>query len=300
MMIAWAQREGWNPGAADARCFRAADPDGFLVGTIDDRLVATISAVRYPGLGFVGLYIVDPEYRGRGYGLRIWTAAMERLEGVGDRTRRRRRPAGQLRAVRLRPRAPHHPVRRARTRARARRRRGAVRRRPRRRWPTTTSPASARPDAAFLEQWLAQPGALALGVRIGGTPVRLRRHPPGARRVQGRPAVRRRRRDRGADPRRTCRCTPATARPCSSTCPSPTPQASPWPVTRGLEPVFETARMYRGGSPALPLGSAIFGITSFELPRAGRGARGGAERVHRRGRVGWTSDHGVRARRHRG
>lgn len=32
----------------------------------------------------------------------------------------------------------------------------------------------------------------------------------------------------------------------------------------GLAPVFETARMYRGAMPRLPL-ERIFGITSFEL-----------------------------------
>ena len=33
---------------------------------------------------------------------------------------------------------------------------------------------------------------------------------------------------------------------------------------RGLVPVFETARMYRGGQPQLPL-DRVFGVTSFEL-----------------------------------
>ena len=32
----------------------------------------------------------------------------------------------------------------------------------------------------------------------------------------------------------------------------------------GLIPVFETARMYRGGDPGLPL-SKVFGVTTFEL-----------------------------------
>jgi hypothetical protein len=32
----------------------------------------------------------------------------------------------------------------------------------------------------------------------------------------------------------------------------------------GMTPVFETARMYRGGDPGLPL-DRVFGITSFEL-----------------------------------
>lgn len=32
----------------------------------------------------------------------------------------------------------------------------------------------------------------------------------------------------------------------------------------GLAPVFETARMYRGPAPNLPL-SSVFGVTTFEL-----------------------------------
>ncbi len=34
----WAAAEGWNPGWYDADCFRAADPDGFLVGLLEDKM----------------------------------------------------------------------------------------------------------------------------------------------------------------------------------------------------------------------------------------------------------------------
>ena len=41
-----------------------------------------ISAVRYgSGFGFIGFYIVRPNFRGQGYGLQIWNAAMARLAG---------------------------------------------------------------------------------------------------------------------------------------------------------------------------------------------------------------------------
>lgn len=77
-----AAREGWNPGLHDADCFHRADPGGFLVGLLDDRPIACISAVSYAGaFGFIGFYIVLPEYRGQGYGLRIWRQAMARLAG---------------------------------------------------------------------------------------------------------------------------------------------------------------------------------------------------------------------------
>jgi hypothetical protein len=46
--------------------------------------------------------------------------------------------------------------------------------------------------------------------------------------------------------------------------PVPNEAACRLAVDLGLKPVFETARMYRGPSPALAL-DRIFGITSFEL-----------------------------------
>lgn len=84
LAIDWARAEGWNPGLHDARCFRAADPAGFLIGLLDDEPVATISVVRYgTAFGFLGLYIVKPEHRGRGHGLALWNAGIAFLR---DRT----------------------------------------------------------------------------------------------------------------------------------------------------------------------------------------------------------------------
>ncbi len=79
----WAAKEGWNPGLYDAASFYAQDPEGFLVGELNSRPVATISAVRYDDkFGFLGFYIVKPAYRHHGYGYQIWKAALEHL---GDR-----------------------------------------------------------------------------------------------------------------------------------------------------------------------------------------------------------------------
>ena len=81
--IDWAANEGWNPGVGDAESFYAADPDGFFVGELDGKLIASVSAVKYDSnFGFIGLYIVAPEYRGSGYGKQMWREAMRYLDGV--------------------------------------------------------------------------------------------------------------------------------------------------------------------------------------------------------------------------
>lgn len=82
MAVEWAAAEGWNPGLHDAGSFYAADPNGFLIGLLDDEPIAVISVVKYgESFGFLGFYIVKPEYRGLGYGLKIWNAGLESLQG---------------------------------------------------------------------------------------------------------------------------------------------------------------------------------------------------------------------------
>src|SRR5690606_550174 len=83
-IVDWAAAEGWNPGLSDAAVFHAADPDGFLVGSVGEEPVAAVSLVRYgPRFAFLGLYLVRPEWRGRGHGIALWRAAVER---AGTRT----------------------------------------------------------------------------------------------------------------------------------------------------------------------------------------------------------------------
>jgi len=80
--VNWAANEGWNPGLHDADSFYSADPDGFLMGRLDDKPVSIVSAIRYGDtFGFIGFYIVKPEFRGSGYGMQVWKAGMKRLEG---------------------------------------------------------------------------------------------------------------------------------------------------------------------------------------------------------------------------
>lgn len=64
-----------EPGLHDADCYFSADPKGFLVGLLDDEPIATISVIKYDdAFGFLGFYIVKPEYQGQGYGLQLWQA----------------------------------------------------------------------------------------------------------------------------------------------------------------------------------------------------------------------------------
>jgi GNAT superfamily N-acetyltransferase len=83
--IELAANEGWNPGLHDASCFYNTDPRGFLIGLLDGRPIGCIGAVSYkatPGglpFGFIGCYIVIPEYRGLGYGIQLWRQAISKL-----------------------------------------------------------------------------------------------------------------------------------------------------------------------------------------------------------------------------
>ncbi len=80
--IDWAMDEGWNPGLDDLPVFHAADPQGFLMGFRDGAPVSSISVVRYgDDYGFLGFYIAHPDARGTGAGIAVWNAGMAHLEG---------------------------------------------------------------------------------------------------------------------------------------------------------------------------------------------------------------------------
>jgi GNAT superfamily N-acetyltransferase len=273
LAIEWAAREGWNPGLEDAACFRGADPDGFLMAFVDGQPAASLSAVRYgETFGFIGLYIAAPPYRGRGIALRLWQAGMAYLgdrvvglDGVPERQRDYRRSGFELawRNVRYSGRvtlaAPDdprlvpvepdlHP---------------ALLDYDRRFFPA--------PRDRFLDAWLTQ---------------RDRRHSwafvepevdTGGRsgRVTGYGTVRQCRAGWKIGPlfaddpvradvlfRRLAAC--AGADPVILDLPEPNLAALDLAKTYGLSLVFETARMYRGAAPVLPI-ERMYGVTTFEL-----------------------------------
>ena len=82
LAIDWAAFEGWNPGLHDADLFYEADPEGLFVGLLDEVPIGSVSAVGYgESFGFLGLYIVKPEHRGKGFGIQLWKRAMDHIEG---------------------------------------------------------------------------------------------------------------------------------------------------------------------------------------------------------------------------
>lgn len=78
-----AKGEDWNSGRYDAAPFFATDPEGFLVAHDDEGTkLGCISAVRYDTFGFIGLFIVRPEFRGKGIGSELFAAALRHLDGL--------------------------------------------------------------------------------------------------------------------------------------------------------------------------------------------------------------------------
>ncbi|NJO70466.1 MAG: GNAT family N-acetyltransferase, partial [Bacteroidetes bacterium] len=68
-LVKWAEEEGWNPGPFDADVYYATDPDGFYGYYDNDTLIAGGAIVSYNNeFGFMGLFIVKPEFRGKEIG----------------------------------------------------------------------------------------------------------------------------------------------------------------------------------------------------------------------------------------
>jgi len=84
-LVSWAAKEGWNPGLHDAGLFWANDPDAFLAAEVDGELVGGGAITSYEGAyGFMGFFIVRPGFRGRGLGNTLWHARRDRLKARLD------------------------------------------------------------------------------------------------------------------------------------------------------------------------------------------------------------------------
>ncbi|MGB0596325.1 MAG: GNAT family N-acetyltransferase [Rubripirellula sp.] len=80
-LVAWAEREGWEPGQHDARCYWDLDPEGFLALEAEDgHFIGGGAIIRHsPSFGFMGLFIVDEGHRGNGLGRDLWYARRDTL-----------------------------------------------------------------------------------------------------------------------------------------------------------------------------------------------------------------------------
>lgn len=265
MAVEWAAEEGWNPGLNDAECFFHTDPGGFLVGMLNDKPVSVISVVRYgSSFGFLGFYIVRPEYRGRGFGLRIWNAGLDRLkgrtvglDGVVDQQDNYMRSGFKYayRNIRYQCRgggvavADHRVV--------------ALQDLPFDEVLAYDRPFFPDDRTVFLQNWVAQPGATGLGIvesaKLKGYGV-LR---PCRSGYKIGPLF--------ADDPHLAESLFATLcahagkdAPVFLDTPEKNPQAVYLAERHEMTVVFETARMYTGKQPDLPL-RRLYGVTTFEL-----------------------------------
>jgi GNAT superfamily N-acetyltransferase len=259
----WAAAEGWNPGLADGACFATVDAGGFLIGELDGAPAATISCVNYDDrFAFLGFYIVRPDLRGRGYGLRIWNAAVEHagdriigLDGVvaqqdnyqksgfrlaypnvryGGRVTTAAAPAGIIALADV----PFAAVE------------------------TDDATVFPAPRTAFLRAWIEAPGHVGRALVRDGRLVAWGVIRPSRTGCKIGPLV--------ADDRAAAEAVFAALAAAAGggeiflDVPSVNRDAVALAQDHGLAPVFETARMYTGAIRPLRL-ERVFGVTTFEL-----------------------------------
>lgn len=73
----------WNDPAADISRKMNQQPELFLTGILSETVVATVMAGYEGHRGWINYLAVAPEYRGRGFGRQMMTAAEERLSSLG-------------------------------------------------------------------------------------------------------------------------------------------------------------------------------------------------------------------------
>jgi ribosomal protein S18 acetylase RimI-like enzyme len=262
LAIEWAALEGWNPGRHDAPCFHAADPHGFFIGELHGEPVGSISAVAYDGhFGFIGLYIVRPDFRGKGLGLRLWQHAMaylgERnigLDGVVAQQANYRKSGFQLAHSNIRFQGIAHGARSAAI--------ASLSDVPFDRLATYDRQLFPAQRSSFLSGWITQPDVVALasirdGSLRGYGVLRPCRH---GRKVGPLFADD----EQTADALFSTLLSRAPGELVSIDVPQNNAAAIALAERNGMASSFETARMYTKEPPVIPI-DRVFGITSFEL-----------------------------------
>lgn len=78
---------GWNQTAEDWRMLLRLDPEGCFGLEVEDRLVATTTLICYgKQLGWIGMVLTHPEFRGRGFAKRLLEHVLQRADAAGIRT----------------------------------------------------------------------------------------------------------------------------------------------------------------------------------------------------------------------
>lgn len=272
-LVEWAAMEGWNPGLYDADLFWATDPEAFMAADLEGELIGGGAITSYGGeFGFMGFFIVRPEFRGQGFGNVIWQARRERLlarlgpdasigmDGVFDMQAYYERGGFKFSHRNLRFRSD----RRAGIEAPAVDGKGicklsevpleAIFN-----YDRTCFPASRTP---FLKAWISQADALALGCQRDG-------------RLKGFGVVRYCREGHKIGPLFADDFATATSLygrlaefasggPVFLDAPENNPAAMELVKTQQMNEVFGCARMYLGPPPAIKQ-ERVFGVTTFEL-----------------------------------
>ena len=73
-----------RPTPADWRRFLDANPQGCFAAEVDGKVVGTAATLVYETrFAWIGMVLVDPEFRGRGIGTGLLRKAIEHLDGIG-------------------------------------------------------------------------------------------------------------------------------------------------------------------------------------------------------------------------
>ncbi len=74
---------GWNQTEADWKRFLRASRDGCFVAEVNAQICGTAATIVYSGrFAWVGMVLVEPEYRGRGIGTRLLELCIEHLDSI--------------------------------------------------------------------------------------------------------------------------------------------------------------------------------------------------------------------------
>jgi len=70
-------KEGWGPGLQDAECFMSCDPTAGFVGELNGKPICCMTMAKYgDSYAFGGSYVVRKEFRGKGFGRKVYDAAL--------------------------------------------------------------------------------------------------------------------------------------------------------------------------------------------------------------------------------